>query len=173
MRADEIRGLFREYVFGFIKGDIEREIWLARKFEHDEGHGSYPGPHPGGGNVLAALGLVCYTEFLASFEPGTYSTNTDRFSAFLGRMGDCYQMFDEKLRGDTYQKSVYNVFRNGLAHEYFVKRNCTISMIKGSETCGIGERNGRYFFAVERYLEDFLEAARRLEGELLRLDGSK
>lgn len=167
MTRDQIRELFREYVFGFIKNDIEREIWLARKAQHDEAHGVYPGPHPGGGNVLSALGLVCYTEFVASFEPGRFSTEADRFSAFLKRMGDCYQLLDEQLRTDTRRKSVYNVFRNGLAHEYFVKGSCTIYMLRGSETCGLGEQDGRYFFVVEKYLGDFLSAARRLEDELI------
>jgi hypothetical protein len=49
---DDVQRFFDEYVFGFIFGDIQREINLARS-RHTAG------------NLLSALGLLCYTEFMA------------------------------------------------------------------------------------------------------------
>ena len=48
MKNQEIKRYFDEYVFGFIKTDIQREIDLAHS-------------NDSGGNFLAALGLLCYT----------------------------------------------------------------------------------------------------------------
>lgn len=45
---------------GFIFADVEREIQLARV---DPAALRALGVRPGGGNFLAALGLLCYTEF--------------------------------------------------------------------------------------------------------------
>jgi len=51
MNKTEIERYFQEYIFCFIKTDIQREIDLAAKGE-------------GGGNFLVVLGLLCYTEFM-------------------------------------------------------------------------------------------------------------
>ena len=45
----KIEHYFKEYVFGFMKTDIKREIDLARLKKPS-------------GNFLCALGLLCYTE---------------------------------------------------------------------------------------------------------------
>jgi hypothetical protein len=150
--------VFDDYVFTFIEGDIKREIWLAKKAEHDKVAGVYPGTYPGGGNILAALGLACYTEFLGSFMPNTHSSRK-RFDAFLAEMGDCYKAFMRVQK----KPNVFDLFRNGLAHEYAVKRDCDIYMVGSGAPCGLGvQSNGRYYFVVERYFEDFQRAARRL-----------
>jgi hypothetical protein len=165
---DTIRELFREYVFSFIFHDIEREIWLAKKTEHDELHGTYPGPHPGAGNVLTALGLLAYTEFLGSFITGERDGMQMNFKALLSRMPPCYSAFDARLGMDPSLKGVYHTFRNGMAHEYAVKRHCDVVMLRGRETCGIGEDHGRYYFVVERYFDDFRIATNALYQELLK-----
>jgi hypothetical protein len=54
MAWSEVDGFFQQYVFNFIFRDIEREITLGRR--------------PGGGNLLAALGLLCYTEVLGGVD---------------------------------------------------------------------------------------------------------
>jgi hypothetical protein len=163
-----IRELFREAVFGFIFHDIEREIWLAQKTEHDKLHGIYPGPHPGAGNVLAALGLLAYTEFLGSFITGNRNGMQENFKAFLSRMPPCYSAFDAHLGRDPQLKGVYHTFRNGMAHEYAVKRDCDVVMLRGRETCGIGQENGRYYFVVEHYFDDFRVATNSIYQDLLR-----
>ena len=165
---EDIEAIFREYVFGFIFHDIEREIWLAKKAEHDALHSVYPGPHPGGGNLLAALGLLAYTEFLGTFVTGKSRGESANFNAVLALMPPCYAAFDAKLATDPTQKGIYHTFRNGMAHEYAVKRDCDIFMLNGRETCGIGEDDDRYYFVVERYFQDFCAAANRVYQQLLK-----
>lgn len=159
MTKEAVRDIFENYVFGFIKGDIEREIWLAKNAQADEKAGR---SYPGGGNVLAALGLCCYTEFLGSFITGRKGQGTSKknFLAFFRRLGPCYEAFAKS-------EDVYDVFRCGLAHEYAVKKDCQVAMVKGREPCGVGkDPNGMYYFVVERYFEDFLAAASELYRQL-------
>lgn len=78
-------------------------------------------------------------------------------------MGPPYQRF---LKAQTKPK-VYDLYRNGLAHEYAVKRNCDMYMLGRNAPCGVGvQPNGRYFLVVERYFEDFQIAARKLYQQL-------
>jgi hypothetical protein len=140
---------FEKYVFGFVFGDIQREIDLARA-------------GTGGGNLLAALGLLCYTEFMGGIATGKVGCGQSKrnFDAFFARLGPEYLALQKQV-------NVYDVFRCGMAHEYLVKRNCEVSMLKTTEACGIMEGRGRYYFNVERYFEDFAAACRRLHGELM------
>ena len=145
---------FREYVFKFILRDIEREIILAR-----EGRG--------GGNFLAALGLLCYTEVLGGFVSGSWERGTSKanFDVFFDRIGPEYVTFRQAILPDD----PYSLYRCGMVHEYAVKLPCQIAMLKGNETCGVwkGASCGIYYFSVEKYLEDFMKAARRLYEELM------
>ena len=194
MSKQEVNDFFEEIVYGFILGDIEREIALAKsRLEVQGDKRSYSG----GGNYLCALGLLCYTEFmgairLATFEPSSHSL----FNAFFYLMGPAYEEFDKKLskqpsmRNPNNKLSVYEVFRCGMAHEYFIKKSGAIYMLSGNTKprvddestlhlalsvhrapvpCGIGILdNGQYFFVVEQYYEDFAEACRKVHGEILR-----
>ena len=56
MNNKEVERYFNEYILppnGFIFNDIKREVDLARSGD-------------GGGNFLAGLGLLCYTEFMGT-----------------------------------------------------------------------------------------------------------
>lgn len=157
--TQQIDDIFNDYVFGFMAGDIEREIWLATQADADKASGR---KYPGAGNVLAALGLTCYSEFLGSFITGTRNAPKDNWEAFVKKMGSCYQ----KLIA-THGGRLWDAFRNGLAHEYAVKKDCTIVMLKNGGDCGIGiDDKGRYYFVVETYYQDFIAAARTLHKEL-------
>src|SRR5260370_5656455 len=159
MSKDQIDDIFNNYVFGFIQTDIERETWLATQAGADEHAGR---KYPGAGNVLAALGLTCYSEFLGSFITGKKYAPKDNWEAFVSKMDDCYKNLITSEGGH-----LWNAFRNGLAHEYTVKKDCKIVMLKGVESCGIGiDKQGNYFFVVERYYDDFIKAARTLHKEL-------
>ena len=164
--------------------DIEREIEWAKKEED-------------GGNALCALGLLAYTEFMGrflskiSYVKHPLKTDKDKFNAFLSYMDSQYedQIFSKKI-------DIYNIFRCGLAHEYFVKRDCTIAMLnsttgrlkiyepssvvgqnqakrkfcflKKPADCGLGvAKNGGYWFIVEKFYEDFRNACEKLYKELL------
>ena len=122
--------IFSEYVFEFMDADIRREIQMA---EVSEGHtwlglGEPPWP-TGGGNLLAALGQLCYTEFLGSFISGKTKRHARRnFESFFARLGPCYEELAKA-------HDVYEIFRCGMVHEYAVKRDCTIYMKSGSEAC--------------------------------------
>ena len=172
---------FQTYVFGWMCEDIERELRWAK-----EGKPA--------GNALCALGLLSYTEFMAThLPPSRRPTGGARshFDAFFRELGPSYADLIDRL-----QVNVYDVFRCGLAHEYFVKGNCTIAMLNSTPgdlevkgpwdfsvtpasrsasalvskpaNCGLGlAPNGSYYFIVERYYQDFKMACERLQVELV------
>lgn len=176
----DTRQFFDKYVFGWMCADIEREISWAR-----EGKSA--------GNVLTALGLLAYTEFMGSQLPKSRCPNggaRKQFEAFFRELGPDYAaLLDNGV-------NIYDVFRCGLAHEYFVKGSCTIAMMNSTPgklevkgpldeaaspprrqesvwiqkpaECGIGvAKNGGYWFIVEKYYEDFKKACESLCTELL------
>jgi hypothetical protein len=167
---------FSEIVFGWMCRDIEREIELQ-------------GRTGDAGNVLCALALMTYTEFMGRQLPQSTrpcSKDEQHFNAFFRKLGSNY----EKLMDDGVK--VYDIFRCGLVHEYSVKKDCTIEMLNtpnkpfevpgalnasgGRElsefirrpvACGIGIATNRsYYFVVEKYLEDFKKACENLRNEL-------
>jgi len=145
MSKQDVKNFFEKYVFGWMYSDIQREIDLARLGE-------------GAGNFLCALGLLCYTEFMGGIVLGSFKICPlkRRFDAFLELMGDDYKFLNQTV-------NVYDVFRCGLAHEYFVKHNCEIAMLNNDETLGIGKKpTGEFYFVVERYFEDFSNACKQL-----------
>ena len=114
----DTKELFEKYIFGWMCRDIEREIELAKKGDV-------------GGNALSALGLLAYTEFMGSLL-ATYlyypaSKGIGYFNAYLRYMGPEYiRLLDDK------KLDIYNIFRCGLAHEYFIKRDCKIAMLNST-----------------------------------------
>jgi len=146
---DTVDAFFSKYVYGWMFTDVQREIALARL-------------NLGGGNFLAALGLLCYTEYLGGVKRDKFQRGESRrnFDAFFKTLGPEYA-------GLLTGMNVYDVFRCGMAHEYFVKQNCVIAMLKGGERCGLGRfPHGGLYFVVERYFEDFAEACRTLHEQL-------
>ena len=140
-----------EVTFNYMFGDIEREIRLAER----GGDGCC---EAGGGNYLAALGLLCYTEYMGSWITGEYGDkrSTANFNAFFRLMGDDYAAL---LRRDV---KVYDVFRNGMAHRYAPKEFCAIHMLETEldprPTIGIvetGEEWPKYRFIVRNYFAEF------------------
>jgi hypothetical protein len=93
--------------------------------------------------------------------PGNGKAN---FDAFFRRLGSQY----ERLLDDGVD--VYKMFRCGMAHEYLIKGDATVAMLKGVEPAGVAVDSGHYYFVVERYFEHFQEAAVSLETELLSRD---
>ena len=112
------------------------------------------------------------------------------FDAFFRELG---QPYADLIYQDFI--NVYDVFRRGLSHEYFVKHTCTIAMLNSmpgslevngprvnagplverapstllnkSVDCGLGLLpNGLYYFIVEKYYQDFRVACERLHTEL-------
>ena len=62
--------------------------------------------------------------------------------------------------------NVYKVFRCGMAHEYFAKGSIEVSMF-GNPRAGLGRRDdGRLYFCLEKYFNDFRAAFDQLGREL-------
>ena len=148
----------------FIFSDVEREIQLARVSQADESALRSLGITPGGGNFLAALGLLCYTEFGGKLKYRK-KTASENFNRFFDYLGPDYKAFRASF---TRQNEVYDVFRCGLAHEYYVKKSCTIGMMPASgQGPGIGrDPSGRFYFIVESYCRDLKRAFDQLEVDL-------
>jgi hypothetical protein len=138
----------------FIFLDVEREIQLAKA---DGDALRTLGVPPGGGNFLAALGLLCYTEFGGKLSFGVKHTDgsdvaSANFNQFFDLVGPAYQAFRA-------HHNVYDIFRCGLAHEYYVKKSCTIAMLEGTAGAGLRvDANGHYCIVVESYCRDLKKA---------------
>jgi hypothetical protein len=93
--------------------DLERAMFLARA------------------NFLVAVGIVAYIETLGSFifpkkisakKGKIVDTDTgERFYAFYERLGLDYVLLKKKFWGRN-KKKIYDDLRNGLLHEYLIKR---------------------------------------------------
>jgi len=153
MTNSEVKRYFKEYILpprGFIYNDIQREISLARSGN-------------AGGNFLSALGLLCYTEFLGKmFLQGRYSSNKQCFNAFFRSMGANYAQLINANNVNIYRK-----FRCGMTHAYFVG-DCDIKMLDNNYQAGIVIKpDGKYFFVVEKYFEDFMNACQQLYNRMI------
>jgi hypothetical protein len=84
MSRAEVQECFDKQVFGFIFNGVQREISSARLGQ-------------GGGNLLAALGLLCYTEFMGSLKTGKRRSVTSKsnFDSFFNSMGPQYEVFNK------------------------------------------------------------------------------
>lgn len=128
---------------GFIYSDIERELKLAKSGKD-------------AGNFLAALGLLCYTEFAGKLKYGSGAASRN-FNQFFDELGYRYKKFRSN-------HNVYDIFRCGLAHEYYVKKTCQIAMFGAGKRIGIGRARSKvYYLVVEKYFEDFKNAFEKLE----------
>lgn len=153
MTWSDIDYFFSERVFNIFFSSVRRSIENART-------------HPGEEGILAALGLLCFTEALGRYVPSEdKKTCTKNFNAFFDRLGPDYKPFRESLPSGQ----VYGLLRCGLAHEGATKKPCRIRTLKGSETCGVWKDSSArgYILSVERYFEDFERASRALYLELL------
>ena len=143
----EVEKYFNEYILppkGFIYRDIKREIDLARAGK------------PGGG-LLAAIGLLSYTEFMGKIALKNKESYTRQFKTFLGLMGENYK----RLVNDK-EMDVYKIFRSGMVQSYFTN-DCGIKMLSDNAASGIIiQPDGKYLFIVEKYFEDFMSACQRL-----------
>lgn len=137
----------------FILSDIKRELALADASEKLLGKIflRLAGVSRGGGNFVAALSLLAYTEYAGRLKMNDFSDGNSRknFDEFFGDLGAGYKQL-------LTQHKIYKIFRCGLAHEYYVKKDCTIYMRSSKPlTAGIGHDGKNFFFVVEKYYEDF------------------
>ena len=140
---------FDEYVFGFMRSDIDAAMRRNANF-------------------LSALGLVSYTEVLGGLrtgELGVRRKSRHNFEAFLPYMGYEYAQFKKK------NIDIYDVVRCGLVHNYFIKGNDPIiwmNVAAGSNTCGIvAIPDGPTYFLVNVYRNNFFAGATKYRDEIL------
>ena len=141
-----------------MRADIEREIALARaKPELLQA----AGVQSGGGNFLAALGLLCYTEFAGRVRYGL-GTSTENFNRLFDDLGPAYQAFRQSC------PNVYDIFRCGMAHEYVIKGQGAVAMRAPKAPLGIGKLpdGGPYYFVVEHYWQALWQQLDAIEREL-------
>jgi len=148
----EAEKYFNEYILppkGFIYCDIKREIDLARAGKS-------------GGNLLAAIGLLSYTEFMGKILLKNNGSYTKQFKAFLQLMGEDYKrLFEEK------ELDVYKLFRSGMVHSYFAN-DCDIKMLNDDYPSGIIiKTDGKILFVVEKYFDDFVIACQKLYQDIV------
>jgi hypothetical protein len=153
MTSSAVEQFFEDYVVpptGFIYRDIKREIEHAR-------YGN------AGGDVLAALGLLSYTEFMGSVSLQGDGSYTKQFKAFLRRMGENYAHLV-----DSREMDVYRLFRGGMVPSVFAK-DLEIKMLNesGYPSGILVKPDGKYLFVVEKYFEDFVTACLGLYQEML------
>jgi len=156
----------------FIYRDIQREINLTKISDTKKGKENLEKliGFSGGANFMAALALLCYTEFagLVKYEKKKINGephSSANFNFFFDDLGDEYKRFRKK-------HNVYKIFRCGLAHGYFIKHSYScIAMQVDKATCGVGiDASGQYYFCVEKYFEDFQRAFDALGSKFIKGD---
>ena len=138
----------------FIATDINRELSLAKASQSlwKKTILKALGISPGGGNFLAALCLLSYTEFAGRVLNNDFSDSNSRtnFDSFFNSIGSEYKAFNES-------HNVYKIFRCGLAHEYYVKKSCVIAITSIKKGIGIRWDGKHYYFILDAYYSDFMK----------------
>lgn len=140
--------------------DLERAMFCARA------------------NFLVAAGIVTYIETIGSFifprktsiKGKVIKTDTgERFYAFYERLGNEYISLKKKFWGKN-KKKIYDDLRNGLLHEYAVKRKAftiygtdlilTEQQMLNCAKCGIifDSKDNKWHFYNPRLYIDFKKA---------------
>ena len=112
-------------------------------------------------NYLVALGLFAYSEVLGRRILGT-----------IGQSGggtEAFREFTEKYVGysfsdDAEWRMVFNKYRNGLAHEFYIKQpGSGVYNDDGSAKCGIDISGAHFILKIHSY---FLHFVRGIESAL-------
>ena len=137
---------FDEYIFGFMRADIDAAV-------------------RGNANYLAALGLVTYTEVLGGLRTGNLGIrgkSAANFNAFLPYLGNDYVKLKHERNID-----IYDLVRCGLVHNYFIKGDSTIWMRASGSCCGIiASDTAPTYFIVNIYRDDFFAGVTKFRDEI-------
>lgn len=172
MSRQEVDDYFAQ-IPGWMKSDIRREIRLAH-LTRDEATRPVLAELDllGGGNLLAALGLVSYTEALGlvrlwnQTDPHRYGTTEECFLAFFDEMhAGAYKEWRLTWEDAHPSVSLYSALRCGLVHEYRPKVNAAFHIEEGAPL-GLADERGELVFKVEPYFRHFCAEADRLYEEL-------
>ena len=137
---------FDEYIFGFMRADIDAAI---------RGNANYP----------AALGLVSYTEVLGGLRTGNLGLrnhSSKNFNAFLPYLRKEYLDYARK------NIDLYDLVRCGLVHNYFVKGRDSSIWMSASSSCGIiANAVGSTIVIVDVYRDHLFAGATQFRDEIL------
>ena len=156
----------------WMKNDIRREIRLAHA-TRDREDLMRELDLLGGGNLLAALGLVTYSEALGRLRTwnrgfGYGRTPDECFLAFFDQMEDGrYRAFRLSWEA-SHPTTLYEALRCGLIHEYQPKVNSAV-WIGADADFGLADEDGFLIFRVEPYFRHFCAEVDQLYAELLAL----
>ncbi len=136
-----------EKIKEFMFADLDKTIDLAYSDK-------------GAPNFMLALVLCSYTQFWGKLVLPS-GDGKKCFEAFFRKLGIKYADVVDRQHAD-----IYGRIRNGLVHEYLIKRSSKIVIEDGE--CGIdyNDKTRIFTFYVRRYLEDFKFAVNNYINEL-------
>ena len=137
--------------FGVVLETMKRDLGVAIK---------------GLATILAALGLVVYTEMLGAFLTGDIGPGTGRsnFDAAFRELGPAYADAARRLK-ETENAEMYDALRSGLVHQYLAKVPITFYPEWAGEprpTGGVFFDEGKLVLVADIYLRDFAQLAERI-----------
>lgn len=111
-----------------------------------------------GTNILTALGLLCYTEYVGGIIRGKVDVrgeSQNNFKEGLYKLGEGYRLFDSLLE-KNFGMDTYVMFRCGLVHRYMTKQFTFVAKTaKNRNSLGLGFNNdGVPGMANTNYFED-------------------
>lgn len=107
-------------------------------------------------NYLVALGLFSYSEAIGRMILGTTGKG--------GGGATPFREFTEKYVGYSFADwdAVFGSFRNGLAHEFYIKRyGSAVYNDDGSAPCGIDVSGGSFVIRIHSYFRHFVGGLER------------
>ncbi len=115
-------------------------------------------------NYLVALGLFAYSEMLGRELRGTVGNRN------IGKGFEAYKEFTENFVGYAFEESllkdIFDRYRNGLAHEYFIKSQNGMSAIiyndDGNRSCGIVLSKGTAELYIHTYFKHFVAGLEKM-----------
>jgi len=125
--------------YSFMIDDLERSIKLAKA------------------NYLVALGLFCYSEIIGRYIlrfKKRKANNSDSFNTFVRD----YMGYKKLI--NKYGDKIYDWFRHGLCHEYYIKGEITgVYVVYDKKTSkqgiAISKDKTKRFLVIKPYLRDF------------------
>jgi hypothetical protein len=139
-----VEGFWKEYVDGFIHNDLNRCV-------HD------------GANYLAALGEMCYVDFLGKLMTSKKNNSKDNFKTFVKAYLPRY------ANPPAFLENLYQEVRSGLVHSYFPENVNVIAREKvhhGPPSIW-QEKDGKWTISVADFLSEFKVASDALKRDLL------
>lgn len=145
----------------FLDGDMRREIWIAEEERRKENKVT---PFGGAGNVLLALGLLCYTEAFGAYLSGFRGRGWSAVNFHWGfrKLGADYRA----LMDTGEQLDVYDRYRCGYVHEVVAAGTLTAMTFdpKAAHLCAVGRDTDTHdlYFVVDKYFADLQRFVQRL-----------